>query len=283
MSNEVTRRCALVTGASSGFGLLIAVRLARAGYHVIATMRNLDAKDALVGAADSAGVADRIDIQQLDVTDTDSIQQTVTYATLRTGGIDVLVNNAGYAAGGFAEEVPLPVWRSQFETNVFGLIAVTQAVVPHMRVRGSGRIINISSISGRVGFPAMEPYVASKHAVEGFSESLRLELKPYGVNVILVEPASYRTAIWQKGLQASGDLSQSAYRQQAEKLSRGVHRMATAGGNPNEVAELVYRIVIADRPKFRYPIGQGAKAMDMAKRFLPWSWIERAISRRLSK
>lgn len=277
-------RCAFITGASSGFGLLISVCLARAGYDVVATMRNFSAKSVLLEAAARAGVTEQIDIQQLDVTDGDSIERTVRYALERFGGIDVLVNNAGYAVGGFVEEVPLDTWRKQFDTNVFGLIAVTQAVLPQMRERGQGRIINISSISGRIGFPAMGPYAASKHAVEGFSEALRLELLPYGVDVVLVEPASYQTSIWQKGLDDSQAMLQtSAYRQQAVKLTKGAQMMATSGGDPNEVAELVCQIATAKRPKFRYPIGQGAKALDRAKRLLPWRSIERIVARRLAK
>ncbi|GAA3324660.1 hypothetical protein GCM10020331_053430 [Ectobacillus funiculus] len=147
-------------------------------------------------------MADRIHIIQLDVTDSSAAAAVITDIIRCYGQIDLLVNNAGYAAGGFTEELAAEQWRQQFEVNFFGLVTVTKAVLPSMRERRSGKIINISSISGRIGFPSMGPYVSSKFAVEGFSESLRLEMLRYGVYVVLIEPGSYRTDIWSKGLES---------------------------------------------------------------------------------
>ena len=119
------------------------------------------------------------------------------------GKVDVLINNAGYAGAGFVEEVSMEEYRKQFETNVFGVLAVTKAFLPLMRKQGQGCIINISSISGKVAFPGLSPYIASKHAIEGWSESLRLEMQPFGVKVVLIEPGSYKTNIWSTGKQVA--------------------------------------------------------------------------------
>jgi len=193
-------KSAIVTGCSSGFGLLAAIELARGGYRVAATMRDPGRQERLLQAAADESVARQIAVLELDVTNHAQARHVVDDVLGRFGRIDVLVNNAGYAQGGFAEEVGMDVWREQFETNVFGVIAMTQAVIPHMRRQRHGRIIQISSISGLVGFPGLSPYNASKYAVEGFSEALRHELLADQVYVSIVEPGSYKTAIWEKGL-----------------------------------------------------------------------------------
>ncbi len=182
-------KTAIVTGSSSGFGELIAIELARSGFKVIATMRNLNKKEHLLKLAAAENVIDKITVFPLDVTMQESVEKFKGFVQSLVS-VDVLVNNAGYAQGGFSEELTVDEYRSQFETNFFGVIAVTQAVLPVMRRQGSGKIINMSSISGRFGFPGLSPYVSSKHALEGYSESLRLELKPFGIDVILIEPGS---------------------------------------------------------------------------------------------
>lgn len=217
---------ALVTGASSGFGLLVSVALAREGYQVVASMRNMQNKEMLTTVASEAGVYDRIEVISLDVTDFATVESVVNDVTNRYGRIDVLVNNAGFAVGGFVEELSIEEWERQFATNFFGLVAVTKAVLPIMRTQRSGKIINISSISGRVGFPAMGPYVASKFAVEGFSESLRLEMLPYGVHVVLIEPGSFKTNIWSKGLQGVSVRSDSPYAKEMKTIVQYVNRVA---------------------------------------------------------
>lgn len=194
---------ALITGTSSGFGLLTALTLARRGYKVIATMRDLNRKDELVEQAEQAGVLERIHLMTLDVTDESSVASAIHAVTELFGRIDVLVNNAGFAVGGYVEEVSMEAWRRQMETNFFGLIAVTKGVLPIMRMQRAGLIINVSSVSGLTGFPGYAPYAASKFAVEGFSESLRQEMLSFGVRVVLVEPGSFRTPIWGKVLPAS--------------------------------------------------------------------------------
>ncbi|WJQ01815.1 SDR family oxidoreductase [Geobacillus stearothermophilus] len=226
---------AFVTGASSGFGLLTSVVLAGEGYRVLASMRNLNNKGRLEAAAKEAGVTDRIEIIQLDVTDFSAVETVIQDVIRRYGRIDLLVNNAGYAAGGFTEELAVEEWRRQFETNFFGLVAVTKAVLPSMREHRSGKIVNISSISGRIGFPSMGPYVASKFAVEGFSESLRLEMLPYGVHVVLIEPGSYKTDIWSKGLGAVTIHPNSPYAKEMKAILKYVNQVADTAPAPDEV------------------------------------------------
>lgn len=273
---------ALVTGTSSGFGLLATIALAKNGYHVIATMRDLNRKEALVKQMAEEKL-ENISLLQLDVTRPGDITVAVDRILTHHGQIDLLVNNAGYAEGGYVEDVTMDEYRRQFETNFFGLIALTKEVLPHMRKRRQGRIINISSISGRFGFPAMSAYSASKYAVEGFSESLRLEMLPYGVHVSLVEPASYQTEIWKKGLEKTRLLAQTAYPTEMSTIQRQVGRIADTGSDPQEIADLIVRVAQAPRPKLRYPIGKGVTLNLLLKQFLPWEWIEGRVSRRINK
>lgn len=187
-----TKPTALVTGASSGFGLLTSIALAQKGYHVIATMRDLGKGEVLLAHADQVGVTNAIETMALDVTIHDSIEQVVSDIMDKYGRIDVLINNASFAVGGYVEDVPMEAWRSQLETNVFGVIATTRAVLPHMRAQQSGCIVNVSSVSGLSAFPGYAPYSTSKFAIEGFSESLRLEMMPLGVRVVLLSQVPIR-------------------------------------------------------------------------------------------
>jgi NAD(P)-dependent dehydrogenase (short-subunit alcohol dehydrogenase family) len=286
MSNTSNHRpVALVTGSSSGFGLLASIALAQEGYRVIATMRNPSPtnQEQLAAKAREKGVWEQIEVAALDVTDHVQIAEVVADVVQRYGRIDLLLNNAGYAAGGFIEEVSLDLWREQFETNFFGVVAVTQAVLPHMRQARSGMILTLSSISGLFGFPSMGPYVASKHAVEGFCESLRLEMLPYSVKVVLVEPGAYKTDIWKKSL---GQVEQqkaeySPYAKQMESVTRAVERSASGAGDPQEVIEQIVRIVRMRDPQLRYMVGKGTRMTVLLKNILPWLWIEKVVRRQV--
>src|SRR5207253_7946706 len=167
-------RIALITGCYSGFGLLTTIDLAKAGFRVVATMRDLSRNARFVQAVAEAGVADRVELRRLDITEFDALPAAVTEIVKSHGRIDVLVNNAGYALGGFAEDIQLEELRAQFDTNFFGHVALTRAVLPIMRAQKSGHIIMISSISGLVSNPVTSSYSASKHALEGWTESLRV-------------------------------------------------------------------------------------------------------------
>ncbi len=279
---STVERIALVTGASSGFGLLISAALAVKGCRVVATMRDPNRREALVREADRLGVADRLEIVRLDVTDAASIETAVSHTLERHGRIDVLVNNAGYAVGGFVEEVPLEAWRAQMETNFMGVVAMTQAVLPAMRRQREGTVIHIGSVSGRVGLPGYGAYAASKFAVEGFSESLRHEVAPCGIRVYLVEPGAYRTPIWDKGFAAIHVKPDSPYERRLASVLGFARKSAESAPHPQEVAELVARLAVSGRMRtLRHPIGRGARSLVAAARFIPWRWIETAIRRTL--
>lgn len=279
------RPIAVVTGASSGFGLLITLALAESGYHVIATMRNLTKQGALLQAGEQNSLSQYIECFSLDVSDPQAIRKIVDEVMKRYGRIDVLVNNAGISLGGYVEEIPLEDWTHAMDTNFFGLVALTQEVLPHMRARQYGKIINISSISGRLGFPGYGPYAASKFAVEGFSESLRLEMLPYGIYVSLVEPGAYKTAIWSKGFDyiSRRTKKDSPYQEHLTAILTYSQNVADSAGDPQEVARTVVRIAQARYPKLRYVLGKGALTAIWGKALLPWKWFERIVWRQLRK
>jgi NAD(P)-dependent dehydrogenase (short-subunit alcohol dehydrogenase family) len=274
------KKTAIVTGSSSGFGLLTAIELALKGFIVIATMRDINKSMPLLELARENQVEDFIKVLQLDVTSTDSIQQFRTRLA-DYSSVNVLVNNAGYALGGFSEELSIEDYRLQFETNFFGLIAVTQAVLPFMRTTNQGRIINMSSISGKIGFPGLSAYVASKHALEGYSESLRLELKPFGIDVSLIEPGSFQTNIWASvdGLEVNAE---SPYLSYMESLLNEIEAGKAGHGKPIDVAKLAAQIASQRKsPNLRYPIGTGVKNLLTLKNLLPWKLLESIILKKL--
>ncbi|MEH7464773.1 oxidoreductase [Bacillus thuringiensis] len=277
----MTEKIAIITGSSSGFGLLTSLEFAKKGYLVIATMRNVEKRTKLLEQAALLHVERNIKIHQLDVTSQKSIENFTSFInTLER--IDILVNNAGYASGGFVEEIPLEEYRKQFETNVFGAIAVTQAVLRVMRRQRHGKIINVSSISGKMGFPGLSPYVASKYALEGWSESLRLEVKPFGIDVSLIEPGSYNTNIWEIGqkLAESTSESESPYKEYMKKIEQHIHNGSESFGDPQDVAEKIVSIAQSQHPTLRYPVGKGVKLMILLKNVLPWKWWEFLVLKR---
>lgn len=279
LTNPKKERVAIVTGTSSGFGMLTAVELARKHYRVMAAMRNPDRAAELLERAERAGVTDRIHIRTLDVTDPDAVEQLVGDTLRAHERIDMLVNNAGFAIGGFVEEVSMADWRRQMETNFFGLVAMTKSVIPAMREQRSGLIVNVSSVSGRVGFPGYAPYAASKFAVEGFTESLRHELAPLGIRVVLVEPGAYRTPIWEKGLSQMPDPDRSPYQDRLKAIARYSRRTAEQAPDPQQVADLIGTLADKRSPKLRYPLGRGSTLAIWGRALLPWKWFERIIER----
>lgn len=266
----MNKKIAIITGASNGFGLLTTLELAKKDYFVIATMRNLEKQIDLISQATKLDLQQNIKVQQLDVTDQGSIHNFQLFLN-EINRIDILINNAGYANGGFIEEIPVEDYRKQFETNLFGAISITQLVLPYMRKQKSGKIINISSISGKVGFPGLSPYVSSKYALEGWSESLRLEVKPFGIDVALLEPGSYNTNIWEVGKQLAENQSDttSPYKEYMDKIQKHINNGNDTLGNPMDVANKIVEIAEARRTTLRYPIGKGVKFMIFAKKVLP--------------
>jgi len=272
---------AFVTGASSGFGMLTSIALAKKGYQVIATMRDPAKKGPLLALAGGAGIERRLEIMQVDVTLHESIERAVEEVIRKHGRIDVLVNNAGFAIGGYVEDVPMEAWRQQLETNVFGVIAAAKAVLPYMRAQASGCIVNVSSVSGVTAYPGFAPYSTSKFAIEGFSESLRLEMLPYGVRVVLVEPGAYRTDIWDKGFAGVHTTEASPYWSRLSKLLQMVKQTAGTAPDPQEVADAIVNVVGRARPKLRYPLGRGVRLSLWGRSLLPWKWYEAVVLRLL--
>lgn len=280
----MNKKIAIITGASSGFGILTALELAKKDYFVISTMRNLEKQIDLISQATKLDLQKNIKVQQLDVTDQGSIHNFQLFLN-EINRIDILINNAGYANGGFIEEIPVEDYRKQFETNLFGAISITQLVLPYMRKQKSGKIINISSISGKVGFPGLSPYVSSKYALEGWSESLRLEVKPFGIDVALLEPGSYNTNIWEVGKQLAENQSDttSPYKEYMDKIQKHINNGNDTLGNPMDVANKIVEIAEARRTTLRYPIGKGVKFMIFAKKVLPWRLWEFLVLRSFKK
>ncbi len=271
------KKTVLITGASSGFGFQTAVKCAERGFHVIATMRNMDKAKAFFSGDIDEDITRRIEVWPLDVTDSFSLFD-FENRVQQTERIDILVNNAGYALGGFVEQVPIEAYRRQFETNLFGVIRVTQAILPIMRRQKSGKIMNVSSVSGLIGFPGLSAYVASKHALEGFSESLRLEMKPFGIDVALIEPGSYQTNIWSSGMELPEEAHNpdSPYADYLKDLWKAMQQGKRS--DPGDVSSLMTKLAGKDSlSRLRYPIGPGVRFTIILKRVLPWTWLEKLI------
>ncbi|MGE5053280.1 MAG: SDR family oxidoreductase [Acidobacteriota bacterium] len=268
----------MLTGASSGFGLLTSVELAKAGFRVLASMRDLGKRERLLQAAVSAKVSDRIDVRELDVTHVEAVPEFVESVIRECGRIDVLVNNAGFAVGGFAEDIRLEELRLQFETNFFGAVAMTKAVLPVMRQQRSGHIIQISSIGGLQGAVSVSSYSASKHALEGWSESLRLEMNSLGIQVVLVEPGAFDTGVWTTGAVMGQEAKKktSPNFQRSLRMREVIARIPKA--NPIAVARTIVAIAQNPHPKLRYLVGRDAKMQLAMKRILPWKWYEKIIA-----
>lgn len=277
----MSEKIAVITGASSGIGLLTAVELGKAGFRVIASMRDLKRRVRLDQAVTAAGISQKVDIRRLDITEFDAIPGFVQNVVRDYGRIDVLVNNAGFAVAGFGEDMKLDEIRLQFETNFFGHVAMTQAVLPTMRQQRSGHIIMISSISGLHGVFSISSYAAAKFALEGWSESLRLEVNALGIKVVLVEPGSFQTDIWTRNAYL-GQKTQdgtSPNRERAAKFKDKVQNLRKR--DPIEVARTITRIAQDLSPRLRYLVGPDAHIQLWLKRMLPWKWHEKLIANML--
>jgi NAD(P)-dependent dehydrogenase (short-subunit alcohol dehydrogenase family) len=274
-----SEKVALVTGSSSGIGLLTTVELAKKGFKVVASMRDLGRRERLDQAAASAGVPGQIDVRQLDVTNFNAIPAFVESVVRDHRRVDVLVNNAGFAVAGFAEDLKLEEIRMQFETNFFAHVAMTQAVLPTMRRQHSGHVIMVSSIAGLHGSVSVSSYSASKFALEGWSESLRMEVNALGIKVVLVEPGSFQTDIWTRNVmmgQKAVD-GTSPNRARGERMRDAIQKIRKR--DPIVVAQLIARIAQDPNPRLRYLIGQDAHIQLWLKRGLPWKWHEKLVAK----
>lgn len=274
-------KIAVVTGSSSGIGLLTTVELARKGYRVVATMRDLGRSGRLEEAAQKAGVRDRVDMRRADITEIGSLPTVMDGVVRDHGRVDVLVNNAGFSSAGFAEDVSMAELRHQMETNFFGNVAMTKAVLPVMRQQRSGHILQISSVGGRSSAPLLSSYSASKFALEGWSEALRIEVHSLGIRVVLIEPGSYDTDIWERNLVVAkqGLDASSPYKERSQRFAGFVKSRASARRDAREIARLIVRVAANPNPRLRYVIGPDAKAQLFFKTLLPWRRWERLVAK----
>ena len=266
---KIENSVALVTGASSGIGEATAQRLAAAGYKVYGTSRR-------------GGPAGRrsFEMLPLDVTSDESVEAAVKEVLRLHGRIDLLVNNAGFGvAPAGAEESSIEQAKAIFDTNLFGLIRMTRAVVPHMRRQGSGRIINIGSVLGFLPMPYGALYAATKHAVEGYSESLDHELRTRGIRVSVIEPAYTKTQFDANFLAPDAKLDE--YREVRALLDKVLKNVMATADEPAVVADIVLQAATAARPKLRYTAGGLANRLRLLRRFAPAGWVDAGIRRDL--
>ncbi|HEY3752898.1 MAG TPA: oxidoreductase [Pseudonocardiaceae bacterium] len=256
---------ALVTGASSGIGKATATALHELGHTVYAAARRVERMRDL----EAAGVR----LLPMDVTDDESMTSGIKQIIEETGRLDILVNNAGYGSYGALEDVSLDEARRQFDVNVFGLARLTQLALPHMRAQRSGHIVNVSSIGGKIYEPLGDWYHATKFAVEGLSDSLRVEVKPFGIKVVVIEPGAIKTE-W-SSIAAGSVLATSgetAYAGQAKTIAAMLNSTESnprRSSPPTVISKAIVRAVTARRPKTRYVVGLGAKPILFARRVLP--------------
>ena len=257
-------KVALVTGSSSGIGFETSLALARNGYHTFATMRNLGKDEKIKQIIEKEDLS--IEILELDVDNEESVNQAIKTISEKKGRIDVLVNNAGYGMWGTVEDVSIDEFKEQFETNFFSIIRLIQKVAPIMRKQSSGNIVNISSVAGRIGFPVSPAYISSKFALEGLSESLRFELMPFGINVIIIEPGVIKTNFFDSMKMSEKSQQDSTYKEITDKVISGVKMMAEMGTHPKEVANVVIKTLGEEKPLPRYVIGNDAMMFLEAKK-----------------
>ncbi len=269
MKDSTKSKTALVTGASSGIGKATAERLATAGYKVYGTSRR------------GAQTGQRLfEMMPLDVTSDDSVETAVSEVIRLERRIDLLVNNAGFGvAPAGAEESSIEQARAIFDTNFMGIVRMTRTVVPHMRQQRSGRIVNIGSVLGFLPMPYGALYAATKHAIEGYSESLDHELRTWGIRVSVIEPAYTKTRFDANLLEPDSKLDE--YREVRAALANKVKEVIEAGDEPSAVADVVLEAASAARPKLRYPAGGLANRLRLLRRFAPAGLLDSAIRKDL--
>lgn len=264
---EEQGKVAIVTGSSSGIGYATSLLLARNRFHTYATMRNTEK------SADIQEIANKeklpLQVIQLDVNDDASIRNSIKRVERENERIDVLVNNAGYGLVGAFEDLSVEEIKSQFETNFFGVIRLTQQVLPIMRKQKSGTIVNVSSGAGRIGFPAMSAYVSSKFALEGLSESMSYELEPFGIKVIIIEPGVIRTNFKKNSVMSKKSLDNSSispYSSIIQKIDSSISSIIEHATRPEEVAKAILHAITSNNPELRYLVGNDMIMMAETKK-----------------
>jgi len=256
-------KVALVTGSSSGIGFETALALARENYFTFASMRNTDKAGKIQEIAKKENL--NLEIIELDVDKEESIKSAIKKIQEQKERIDVLVNNAGYGLFGCVEDVTIDDLKAQFETNFFGVVRLIQEIAPTMRKQGSGIIVNVSSVAGRIGFPATPAYISSKFALEGLSECMRYELSPFGIKTIIIEPGVIKTNFF-SSMKVTEAKQDSPYKEITEKVMNGVKMMSEMGTPPDEVAKTIIKAIQTEEPLPRYIVGSDASMFLEAKR-----------------
>ncbi len=267
----------LITGASTGLGLETAVHLAEQGFEVYASMRDLGRRSALDRAAERRGV--QLHVLQLDVTVQSDIERAVNTVVEQSGGIYALINNAGIGLRGYFEDLSDAELRRVFDVNVFGTMAVTRAVLPHMREARRGRVVVVTSVGARIGAMGVSGYCASRFAQEGFTESLAQEVQPLGIHVVLIEPALIKTDHWtssNRGVAERAQSTNSPYYPWFQRLEALTDRLvASSPTTSTDVAETILEALTVDQPRLRYIVGRRASIVIALRRYLPAGLFER--------
>lgn len=276
MTARTDQDAVLVTGATRGLGRATALGLAERGFRVFAGYRDPSQLADLQAAAEARRTT--VETVRLDVTDRGAVDAAVAEVVGRAGGLYAVVNNAGVTLRGYFEDLTEDEARRIFEVNVFGVMNVTRAVLPHLRRAGRGRIVALSSIGGRIGAPALAPYVASKFAVEGFAESLSLETAPLGVQVVIVEPGIVDTEIWDHARRTARGAADPAgpyyhWFRRGEEQADALVRSSVV--TPDDVARVIARALTVRRPRLRYVVGWRAGLIVALRRHLPGELFER--------
>ena len=259
------QKVAVVTGSSSGIGHEIALILARNGFLTYATMRDLQKNSKLKSIKDEENLP--LEFIQLDVTDENSVRTAVQKIYDDVGRIDLLINNAGYGLTGAFEDLSIDEIKTQFETNFYGLIRTTQAILPIMRKQKSGIIVNMSSGAGRFGFPMGSAYVSTKFAVEGLSESLSYEVEPFGIRVILIEPGMIKTDFSNASIMAKKSIDpNSSYAPLMKNMQTGFNKLLENASSPQLVAQITLDAMTSDKPNLRYLAGKDVEQWVEAKK-----------------
>ena len=257
-------KVAVVTGTSSGIGFETSLALAREGYFTYATMRDTTKSNKIKEIAQKENL--KINVLELDVDDEKSVKSAIAQILDQKQRIDVLVNNAGWGLWGCVEDVSVDEFKEQFETNFFSIIRLIQEVAPTMRKQSSGTIVNVSSVVGRIGFPASPAYISSKFALEGLSESMRFEFAPFGVDVIIIEPGVIKTNFMKNMKMAKKSELDTVYKDITTKVVSGVKMMVEMGTPPKEVANTIVKAIKDKNPLPRYIVGNDALMFLEAKK-----------------
>jgi NAD(P)-dependent dehydrogenase (short-subunit alcohol dehydrogenase family) len=277
-------KVALVTGSSSGIGFETSLMLARAGFNTYASMRNLEKSKNITEIAKKEKLP--LQVVQLDVNNDGSVKDAIVKIIKTDQRIDVLINNAGYGLFGSVEDTSIEEIKAQFETNFFGVVRVTQQVLPLMRRQNSGTIVNVSSVGGRIGLPALSAYHSTKFALEGLSESIAFELEPFGIRVIIIEPGVIRTNILNSSSSAKKALDpKSPYFSLSQNLNDNFKSMmeSESSSSPEEVAKVILQAVTSENPRLRYSVGDDAANLIHARENMPDKEFRKMIMKNFSK